>query len=151
MALVTGLAITLHNFPEGLATFVAAAQSPANGAPIAIAIGVHNIPEGICVAAPIFHATGSRWRAFFWGTVSGLAETLAGAIGWIILSQKDGDMGWLSYAILFGLVAGMMTFISFKELIVTALEYDVERRYFMPAMTIGMIIMAISLLLFQEA
>jgi zinc transporter ZupT len=81
MALVTGLAISLHNFPEGLATFVAAAQSPDTGAPIAIAIGIHNIPEGICVAAPIFHATGSRWRAFFWGTVSGLAETLAGAIG----------------------------------------------------------------------
>lgn len=58
MALVTGLAIALHNFPEGLATFVASAQEPANGAPIAIAIGVHNIPEGICVAAPIFHATG---------------------------------------------------------------------------------------------
>ena len=81
MALVTGLAIALHNLPEGLATFIAAAQDPSTGAPIAIAIGIHNIPEGICVAAPIYHATGSKWRAFFWGTVSGLAETVAGAIG----------------------------------------------------------------------
>lgn len=151
MALVTGLAITLHNFPEGLATFIASAQEPANGAPIAIAIGVHNIPEGICVAAPIFHATGSRWKAFFWGTASGLAETVAGAIGWIILSQRDADMGWLAYAMLFGLVAGMMVFISFNELIVTALEYDPHRRYFMPVLTLGMGVMAASLMIFQEA
>eukprot|EP00038_Savillea_parva_P019961 m.29898 g.29898 ORF g.29898 m.29898 type:complete len:397 (+) comp4642_c0_seq2:80-1270(+) len=151
MALVTGLAITLHNFPEGLATFVAAAEEPANGAPIAIAIGVHNIPEGICVAAPIYHATKSRWRAFFWGTVSGLAETLAGAIGWIVFSHRDGDMGFLAYAILFGLVSGMMTFISFKELIVTALEYDEDRRYFMPMLAAGMLVMAVSLMVFQVA
>eukprot|EP00037_Helgoeca_nana_P006020 m.55914 g.55914 ORF g.55914 m.55914 type:complete len:402 (-) comp16923_c0_seq1:207-1412(-) len=151
MALVTGLAITLHNFPEGLATFVAAAQNPTNGAPIAIAIGVHNIPEGICVAAPIYHATKSKWRAFFWGTVSGLAETIAGAIGWIIFSQRDGDMSWLAYAVLFGLVSGMMVYISFKELIVTALEYDVERKYFMPVLTTGMVVMALSLMIFQEA
>lgn len=71
----------------------------------------------------------SKWRAFFWGTVSGLAETVAGAIGWIIFSQRDGDMSWLAYAVLFGLVSGMMVYISFKELIVTALEYDVERKY----------------------
>lgn len=151
MALITGLAIALHNFPEGFATFIATVQDKNTGAAIAIAIGVHNIPEGICVASPIYFATGNKWKAFMWGTLSGVAEPIAGAIGWIILSQRDTDLGHFTYAILFGIVTGMMAYISFSELIPTALRYDPDRKYFMCALTSGMVVMAISLMIFVSA
>jgi len=148
-AMLTGVAIILHNIPEGLATFVAAAKDPAVGASLAIAIGVHNIPEGICVAVPIYFATGNKCKAFFWGTASGLAETFAGAAGWIVLSQRDTDMSALSYAVLFGVVGGMMVYISMNELLVTALKYDPENHYTSFSAFAGMFVMAFSLSLFQ--
>ena len=83
MGLSTALAIALHNFPEGLATFVAALDDPSVGAVFAIAIGLHNIPEGLCVALPIYYATGNRWKAFMWGCLSGTSELLAAFLdGW---------------------------------------------------------------------
>lgn len=118
------------------------------GASLAIAIGVHNIPEGIVVAIPILHATGSKWKAFFWGAVSGLAETVAGAIGWIVLSSTDGDISSLGYALLFGLVAGMMVYICLKELIPTAHKYDKHDKYATNCCILGMLVMAASLSLF---
>ena len=81
MGLLTALAIFLHNFPEGLATFVAALADSKAGAAIAIAIALHNIPEGVCVAMPLYYATGSRWRGFWVSFFSGLSEPLAGVIG----------------------------------------------------------------------
>eukprot|EP00040_Diaphanoeca_grandis_P029562 m.173320 g.173320 ORF g.173320 m.173320 type:complete len:377 (-) comp31723_c1_seq3:412-1542(-) len=149
MALITGVAVSLHNFPEGFATFIAAVDDPNVGASIAIAIGIHNIPEGICVAAPIYFATGNKWKAFMWGTLSGVAEPIAGAIGWMILSSRDTDLGDMTYAILFGMVAGMMVFISFSELLPTALVYDPERKYYFISLAAGMVVMAASLMLFQ--
>lgn len=148
MALITGVAVSLHNFPEGFATFIAAVEDPEVGASIAIAIGIHNIPEGICVAAPIYFATGNKWKAFMWGTLSGIAEPIAGGVGWIILSSRDTDLGDLTYAILFGMVAGMMVFISFSELIPTALMYDPTRKYFFGSLVAGFVVMAASLMLF---
>ena len=54
MGINTAVAIGLHNFPEGLATFIAALDNPKVGAVLAVAIGIHNIPEGLCVALPIY-------------------------------------------------------------------------------------------------
>jgi len=147
-ALIASAAIITHNFPEGLATFIATAQDSSVGASLAIAIGVHNIPEGIVVAIPILHATGSKWKAFFWGTVSGLAETAAGAVGWIMLSQSDSDISHLGYALLFGFVAGMMVYICIKELIPTAHKYDPDDSRVTNTLILGMIVMAVSLCLF---
>ena len=103
MGLVTALAIGIHNFPEGLATFVATLDDPAVGAALAVAIAIHNIPEGVCVAMPIFFATGNRHKAFLWAVVSGLSEVLAAGLGWLVLSHL---LGHLVYAILFGCVSG---------------------------------------------
>ncbi|HDP79578.1 MAG TPA: zinc transporter ZupT, partial [Spirochaetes bacterium] len=58
MGLFSALAIAIHNFPEGLATFTATLQDPSLGYPIAVAIAIHNIPEGIAVSVPIYYATG---------------------------------------------------------------------------------------------
>ena len=64
MGVMTALAIAIHNFPEGLATFVATLDDPAVGGALATAIAIHNIPEGLCVSIPIYFATGDRWKAF---------------------------------------------------------------------------------------
>lgn len=146
MGLSTALAIALHNFPEGLATFVAALDDPSVGAVLAIAIGIHNVPEGLCVALPIYYATGSRWRAFAWGSLSGLSEPVAALLGWAVLANAMSDY---AYAILFGLVSGMMVIISMKELVPTAHRYDPEDTVVTYSLIAGMIVIALSLVLFK--
>eukprot|EP00803_Ostreobium_quekettii_P000159 evm.model.scf_435.8 EVM.evm.TU.scf_435.8 scf_435:75056-80504(-) len=144
LGLLSGLAIALHNFPEGLATFVTALADKTSGAGIAFAIAIHNIPEGIVVAVPVYYATKSRSKAFFWAFMSGVSEPIGGVLGWVVLS----NMGSIIYAVMFGVVAGMMVYISFKELIPTALRFDPEDKYVSKSVFAGMAIMAASLLLF---
>ena len=146
MGLSTALAIAVHNFPEGLATFVAALDDPSVGAVLAIAIGIHNIPEGLCVALPIYYATGNRWKAFMWGCLSGMSEPIAALLGWAVLANAMSDN---VYAILFGLVSGMMVIISMKELIPTAHRYDPEDTVVTLSLIGGMVIIALSLVLFK--
>lgn len=145
MGLVTALAIGIHNFPEGLATFVATLDDPVVGAALAVAIAIHNIPEGICVAMPIYFATGNRHKAFFWAFISGASEIVAAALGWIVLSNVASQ---LVYAVLFGLVAGMMVNICAYQLIPTAHKYDPSDSVVSHSMLAGMVIMAISLVSF---
>mmetsp|Transcript_19631 Transcript_19631/g.42057 ORF Transcript_19631/g.42057 Transcript_19631/m.42057 type:complete len:422 (+) Transcript_19631:67-1332(+) len=146
LGLSTAIAITLHNFPEGLATFVAALDDPSIGGVLAIAIGIHNIPEGLCVALPIYYATGNRWKAFMWGCFSGISEPIAAILGWLVLAKAMTDN---MYAILFGFVSGMMIVISFRELIPTAHRYDPGDAVVTNSILIGMSIMAVSLILFK--
>ena len=143
MGVMTALAIGIHNFPEGLATFIAALKDPKLGVAIAIAIALHNIPEGISVAVPIYHATGSRKRAFFWSFLSGLAEPVGAAVGYFILRPflSDGVMG-----VLFAGVAGVMVFISLDELLPASREYSRGHDSIYGLMG-GMAVMALSLLL----
>jgi len=145
MGLTTALAIGLHNFPEGLATFVATLDSPIVGASLAIAIAIHNIPEGLCVAMPIYFATGDAHRAFIWSAISGLSEVVAAALAWAVLASVMSDY---AYAILFGLVAGMMVNICIYQLIPTAHKYDKEDRVVSHFTLIGMGVMATSLIAF---
>ncbi len=144
MGMLTALAIFIHNFPEGLATFVAALSDTSVGVGIAVAIAVHNIPEGICVALPIYYSTGSKRKAFFWATASGMSEPLGALIGYLVLYGNTS----LSFAIVFALVAGMMVYIAIKELIPMALRYDPKDRVTTNFVILGMVVMAASLLLF---
>ena len=121
MGMQTAVAIALHNFPEGLATFVAVLEDPKIGAILAVAIGIHNIPEGFCVALPIYYATGNRKKAFWWGALSGMSEPVGALLGWLILANSFSDA---IYGLMFGLVAGMMVMISLKELLPTAYSFD---------------------------
>ena len=146
MGIMTAIAIGLHNFPEGLATFVAAVADSKLGVALAMAIAIHNIPEGICVAMPIYYATGNKWKGFWWSFLSGLSEPIGAIVGYAVLNSQD--MSPKAFGSLFGLVAGMMIFISVKELIPTALKYDPHDRYVTTYVFIGMAIMALSLILF---
>ena len=142
--LFTALAIAIHNFPEGLATFVSALQEPEVAIPIVVAIAIHNIPEGIAVSVPIYQATGSRKKAFIYSFCSGLAEPLGALVGWFILKPFMND---IVYGCVFAAVAGIMVFISFDELLPAAEEYG-EHHLSIYGLISGMVVMAISLLLF---
>ncbi|GAF03733.1 zinc transporter ZupT [Saccharicrinis fermentans] len=144
MGLFTALAIAIHNFPEGLATFTAALTDPNLGVAIAVAIAIHNIPEGIAVSVPVYYATGSRRKAFRLSFLSGLAEPVGALVGYLIL------MPFLSptlFGIIFAGVAGIMVFISLDELLPAAQKYG-EHHLSIYGLIAGMAVMAISLLLF---
>ncbi|CAE8601623.1 unnamed protein product, partial [Polarella glacialis] len=148
MGLNTALAISIHNFPEGLATFVATLANPSVGVTLAVAIAIHNIPEGLCVALPIFYSTGNRHRAFLWAVLSGVSEPIGALIGYGVIKSTGSDMNQLVYGILFGVVAGMMIAIVILELFPTSIRYDPSGVYVSNAVFLGMFVMACSLLLF---
>lgn len=144
MGIFTALAIAIHNFPEGLATFVSALQDPEIAVPIVAAIAIHNIPEGIAVSVPVYQATGSRKRAFLYSFSSGLAEPAGALLGWLILMPVMSD---LVFGLLFAAVGGIMVFISFDELLPAAREYG-KHHLSIYGLVSGMAVMAVSLLLF---
>ena len=144
--IITAVAIALHNFPEGLATFMAALVDKKLGAAMAVAIAIHNIPEGMAVALPIFKATRSRWKAILLGTLSGLTEPIGGIFGYLVVVNTG--MSDLTYAILFGIVSGMMVFISVEELLPLALRYDPDNICATKMFYVGMAIIGLSLVLF---
>jgi len=145
MGTMTALAIGIHNFPEGLATFTAALADPQIGIAIAVAVAIHNIPEGIAVSVPIYYATGSKRKAFKLSFLSGLAEPVGALVGYLILMplMTESLMG-----ILFSFVAGIMVFISLDELLPAAEKYG-EHHLSIYGLVSGMGIMALSLLLFK--
>lgn len=144
MGLFTALAIGIHNFPEGLATFTAALTDPNLGFAIAVAIAIHNIPEGIAVAIPVYYATESRGKAFTLSFLSGLAEPVGALIGYLLLMPI---LTPTVFGVIFAGVAGVMVFISLDELLPTAREYG-EHHLSIYGMVVGMAVMALSLLLF---
>ena len=152
MGLFTALAIAIHNFPEGLATFLAALHDPGLGVAIAIAIALHNIPEGISVSVPIFYATGNRKKAFIFSLLSGLAEPVGAITVYLVLRFF---WGWETalipqsfMAIMFGGVAGIMVYISLDELLPTSRAYGKGHDCILGLVT-GMMVMALSLLMLK--
>jgi zinc transporter zupT len=144
MGIFSALAIAIHNFPEGLATFMSGLSNPALGISIAAAIAIHNIPEGLAVSAPIYYATKNRKKAFWLSFASGLSEPVGALLGFFILRPFFND---LTFGIVFAAVAGIMVYISFDELLPTAEEYG-EHHIAIGGLIAGMIVMAVSLLLF---
>ncbi|MDY0233936.1 MAG: zinc transporter ZupT [Sulfurimonas sp.] len=141
----TALAIAIHNFPEGFATFVSALESPSIGVTIAFAIAIHNIPEGMAVSLPIYHATGDKKKAFWYATLSGLAEPVGALIGFFLIFPFMGDA---TLGITFGIVAGIMVYISFDELLPAARVYG-NAHTTIVGISLGMLVMALSLIIFQ--
>ena len=144
MGMFTALAVAIHNFPEGFITFFSALRDPVLGISIAVAVAIHNIPEGIAVAVPIYYATGSRAKAFFWATLSGLAEPVGALVGYLVLARFLNDT---LFGIIFAAVAGIMVYISFDQLLPAARNYG-EHHLSVWGLVAGMAVMAISLVLF---
>lgn len=145
VGLLTAVAITAHNFPEGLATFFATLESPSVGMPLAFAIAIHNIPEGIAIAIPVYFATGNKGYAFAASLASGLAEPIGAIIGYALLSNM------LSQAVfggVFGVIAGVMVFLALDELLPAAKRYA-QGHETVYGLVGGMATLAISLVLFK--
>jgi len=143
--MMTALALVIHNFPEGVATFTSAISGGLSIAiPITIAIALHNIPEGIAVSVPIYHATGSRRKAFWMSLLSGLTEPLGAVLAYLFLMPFWSP---LVNGIVLAAVAGIMVYISLDELLPTAEKYG-EHHLSISGLIAGMMIMALSLFLF---
>ncbi|MBB6276111.1 zinc transporter ZupT [Porphyromonas circumdentaria] len=143
VGLFTALILVIHNFPEGMVTFLSGMQDIRVALPIAFAIAIHNIPEGISVSVPIFYATGNRKKAFWLSFLSGLAEPLGALFGYLILAPYLNDT---VYGIIFAAIAGIMVYISLDELLPAAEEYGLHHQAIYGLIS-GMLVMAVSLLI----
>ncbi len=143
VGIMSAAAVFIHNFPEGLVTFVATLADPALGISIAIAIALHNIPEGIAVAIPIFYATGSRIKSIAYAFGAGIAEPIGAVIGYFVFREFFDE---LTFGLIFAFVAGVMVFISIDELLPTANKYGGDGHQEIYAFILGMAIMAVTLI-----
>lgn len=146
-AILLTLGISLHNFPEGVATYVTASSNLEMGFGIALAVALHNIPEGLAVAGPVYAATGSKRTAVFWAGISGMAEILGGVLAWLILGSLVSPV---VMAAIMAAVAGIMVALSVDELMPLAKEIDPNNN---PSYGVlcGMSVMGLSLVLLQTA
>lgn len=142
MGIMLALTIGIHNFPEGMATFIAALDSPDVAIPIVIAIAIHNIPEGISVSIPVYEATGSHKKAILFSVLSGLAEPAGAIIGFLFLLPLWTPM---VNSLLLAAVAGVMVYISIDELLPSAERYG-HHHIAISGVIAGMAVMAASLL-----
>ena len=135
------LGLGIHNFPEGMATFVGTLEDPSLGIAIAVAIAIHNIPEGLAVSAPVYAATGSRGKAFLWSFLSGVAEPLGAGLAALVLMPylNETVLGYVLSA-----VAGIMVFISIDELVPVSRCFG-EEHLSIVGIVVGMAVMAFSL------
>lgn len=143
VGIFTAFAIFIHNIPEGIATFVSGFADITVGISIAMAVAIHNIPEGIAVSVPIYCATGSRKKALIWSVLSGFSEPVGAIIGFILLSFLKGS-ALLGY--IYAIVAGIMIYIAFDELLPSAHRYGKHHTAIYGLLS-GMIVIGVSLLL----
>ena len=143
--LLVALGVGVHNFPEGMVTFAGALEDVRLGLAIAVAIAIHNVPEGLAVSAPIYAATGSRGKAFFWSFLSGVSEPVGAGLAALILLPflTPVVLGWV-----LALVAGIMVSISIDELVPAAKAFGTEHMPIVGTIT-GMKLMAFSLWLLK--
>ncbi len=143
LGVFTAIALGIHNFPEGIATFMSAINDVAVGISIAVAIAIHNIPEGIAVSVPVYYATGSRKKALIWSVMSGFSEPVGAVAGYFILTLFNSGV---SLGFVFGIVAGIMVYISFDELLPAAHKYG-KHHVAIYGLISGMIVIGLSLIL----
>ena len=148
LGLMSALAIAVHNFPEGIATFIGALNDPEMGAGITFAISIHNIPEGIAVAIPIYYATKSKGKALLYATLSGMSEVIGALLCLAVTAISGIELtgNGPAFPIVLAAVAGIMIYISLDELLPTAEKYG-KHHIAIAGVVAGMAIMGISLLI----
>ncbi len=140
--IITTIIVAVHNFPEGLATFFTTTQNTTLGLGIVIAIAIHNIPEGMAISIPVYQATHSKRKAFWYSFLSGMAEPVGGVIGFFLVKAFFPD---ICLGVLFSFVAGIMTYISIDTLLPLSKDYDTGH-YSISGVSLGLILMGITLI-----
>lgn len=138
------IALMIHNFPEGIATFMASYNDISTGISLGIAIMLHNIPEGISIAVPVYYATCSKKRGLFLTLVSGLAEPLGAFVSYILLKNYINDV---TISLVLILVAGIMMSLAIDEMIPEVNKYD-NKVISIIGMILGLVLVLINLYLF---
>ena len=148
LGIMSAIAIAIHNFPEGIATFIGALNDTQMGAGITFAISIHNIPEGIAVAIPIYYATKNKWKALLIATLSGFSEVIGALLCWAVTAIFGVELtgGGAAFPLILAAVAGIMIYISLDELLPTAEKYG-KHHIAIAGVISGMAIMGISLLI----
>lgn len=147
LSLMSAIAIAIHNLPEGLAIFTAGIKDITLAIPIALAVVLHNIPLGIAISVPIYHSTGSKKKAFIYTTLVGMFQPLGGLIGYFLFSNLPTE---LFFGVLFTIVAGIMIFVSFDELLPLS-QMDEDHHICVYGAIAGMLVMALSLSFFTHS
>uniref|UniRef100_H3GUH5 Zinc/iron permease n=1 Tax=Phytophthora ramorum TaxID=164328 RepID=H3GUH5_PHYRM len=148
MGILSGIAVALHNIPSGIATFTAGIEDPAIGLSMAIGVGLHNIAEGVAIAAPVYFATGSKWKGIMWCLIAAIAEHVGAFIALAIVGKEGHDF---AQATLYGIVAGIMSTVTIKEIFPTAYTYANGRIHLVSnGGLMGMVLMALSLSFFKH-
>ncbi|NLL28919.1 MAG: zinc transporter ZupT [Bacteroidales bacterium] len=143
IGIFTAIALAIHNFPEGIVTMLSAMKDLKIAIPITIAVAIHNIPEGISVSVPIYYATGSKKKAFWLSFLSGLAEPLGAIIGYFIIAPFITES---TFGIIFAVIAGIMVYIAFDELLPAAEKYG-KHHQVIYGLILGMAVIATSFLI----
>ncbi len=141
--ILTAIVVAVHNLPEGLATFFITAQDVMLGLGIIFAIAIHNIPEGMAISIPVYQATHSKRKAFWYSFLSGMAEPVGGVVGFVVIKSLFPN---LCIGTLFALVSGIMTYISIDTLLPLSKDYDTGH-YSISGVVLGLIIMGVTLII----
>lgn len=144
LGILSMIALMLHNFPEGIATFIGSIEDVNLGLKLSLAIMFHNIPEGISIAVPIYYATKSKKKALFNTFLSGLAEPLGAFLAFVFLKNYINDL-MISIVLLF--VAGIMITLSINEMLPKALSYK-ENKFIYLGLIIGVILILLNHFIF---
>lgn len=144
IGIISMFAIIMHNIPEGIATFMTTSTNLSLGLSLTIAIALHNIPEGISIAVPIYYSTGNRKKAMFYTLVSAISEPFGALLAFLFLKPF---MNNLVMGLLMAVIAGIMSYISFFELLPKSLSYKNKSLSYI-FFVIGIIFMAINHFLF---
>jgi len=142
-SLLVTLGVFIHNFPEGMATFIGTLKDFQLGVLITIAIALHNIPEGIAVATTVASHNKNKFRPFLWSFVSGISEPIGAILVGFVLYPFISDA--LLGAML-SVVGGFMVYISLDELLPMSRSLGKEHLSIL-GIAAGMLVMAFSLAL----
>lgn len=143
--IAAAVAISIHNIPEGVMLYVTASHTPLEALPVMLAVAIHNLPIGLSIAIPIYYATGRRSAALLVCLLSGLVEVLGALIGWLLEAPMESPLGPATLA----LIAGIMVYVSFDELIPTALHGD-RRHAGLSGILLGILLMALTMALLHH-
>ena len=144
LGILSMIALMLHNFPEGIATFIGSIKDANLGIKLAISIMFHNIPEGISIAVPIYYATNSKRKALLHTFLSGFAEPLGAILAYLFLKNYITDIT-ISIVLLF--VAGLMITLAINDMLPKSLSYK-ENKFIYLGLFIGILLVTINHFIF---